>query len=112
MYEIWLGLNIFFEMLKPALGVLIVLAALWLALFVFALRSQGAQWRRVMPAVSVIGLLVALVVLIFGPTLTSSSLSQLSYWVDWAFLVASSVGAGALLAFLSWPALALLAQKT
>lgn len=112
MYEIWLGLNIVFEILKPALGVLIALALLWLALLVYTLRTQGAQWRRVLPAVFVIGVLVATVALVMGPTWTSSSLSQVNYWVDWAFLGASAAGVGVLLAIVSWPALALLAQKS
>lgn len=112
MYEIWLGLNIVFEILKPALAVLVILALLWVALLVYTLRSKGAQWRQVLPAAAVIGIVVAMVVLVLSPTWMASSLSQVTYWVDWAFLGASALGMGALLALVSWPALALLAQKT
>ena len=112
MNEFWLGLNVVVETLKPALWVWIALMVLWLALVVVAVRNRGAQWRRVLPTVSVIALLAALLVLFLGPTLTASSLTHVNYWVDWAFLGASSIALGVLLAILIWPAMAMLARKT
>ena len=44
MYEIWLGLNIVYETVRPALGLLIVLALAWLILLVAVARSSKANW--------------------------------------------------------------------
>lgn len=111
MYEIWLGLNIVFETLRPVLLGLALLGLAWLALLVAVMRSPGAQWRGVLPAVFIFGVLVAIVVMVMGPTWTSSSLAELNYWVDWAFLGSSALGAGVLLAVMAWPALAWLARR-
>jgi hypothetical protein len=111
MYEIWLGLNIVFETLRPMLAALALLGLTWLALLVVALRCPGAQWRKVLPAVVIFGVFSAIVIMVMGPTWTSSSLSQLTYWVDWAFLGSSALGLGALLAVLVWPALAWLTRR-
>jgi len=111
MYEIWLGLNIVFETLRPVLLLLVLLGLAWLALLVVVARSPGAQWRRTVPAVLVFGVLVAIVIMVMGPTWSTSSLAELNYWVDWAFLGSSALGAGVVTAVLVWPVLAWLARR-
>jgi len=42
------------------------------------------------------------------PSLTQSSLGNLGYWVDWAFVAAVAVAGGVAVGLLLWPLLALL----
>jgi len=109
--EIWLGLNIIRETLRPLLGVWILLALIWLASLVVAWRCPGAQWRKVMPTVLLVGIVSAVAVMVMGPALTSSSFGELNYWVDWAFLGGSALGFGVLLAVMVWPALAWFSRR-
>lgn len=111
MYEIWLGLNIVYETVQPVLGLLIVLALAWLILLVAVARSNKANWKKALPSALIVGVFAALVVFVLAPSFTASSLSELKYWVDWAFLGASSVGAGAAVMVGLWPVLAWLARR-
>ena len=105
MYEIWLVLNIVYEI---ALSIWPVLA---LALAVWLIALWAARARLGKPALRQALLLagVAAVALFFAiPTLTQSSLSNLGYWVDWAMLLAIALGLGALAGVFLYPLLALL----
>ena len=104
MYEIWLAMNIVYEI---GLGIWpLLLAALlaWLALMAAARRRLNAPALRGAVAV---GVLVAAVLVVAVPSLTQSSLRNMGYWVDWANLAAIALGLGALATVLAWPVLAL-----
>lgn len=111
MYEIWLGLNIIYETVRPMLGWLLVLALVWLALLVAVARSPRAGWRKALPSTLILGVFAAVVIFVLGPVFTASSLSELRYWVDWAFLGGSALAAGAGAAIVAWPLLAWLARR-
>ena len=112
MYEIWLGLNIFWEMaltrLPMVLGwllLVVVLAGLALAF------ARNALCRAFAPAL-VIGLLTLVAAIFVLPGLTQSSLGEMGYWFDWLTLFGVSAAAGAALALPLWPALALLLRRS
>ncbi len=95
MYEIWLVLNILWEI---ALGVWPLLAAAalaWVVLMILAARRPGACWRSAWRPAIVVAALVAVAAFLLVPGGTRSSLANLSYWVDWANLAAIALGFGA-----------------
>lgn len=107
MYEIWLVMNIVYELALSIWPVLALAGAVWLLLLVMARQRIG--WRQVPRAVAV-GAAVAVLLFFSVPSLTQSSWSNMGYWVDWANLLAIALGLGALAALFAWPLLALLRQ--
>ncbi|GAB3361642.1 MULTISPECIES: hypothetical protein [Giesbergeria] len=105
MYEIWLVINIVYELALSIWPVVALALAVWLVLLVWARQHIG--WQQGPRAVGV-GAVVALLLFLTVPTLTQSSLSNLDYWVDWANLLAVALGLGTVAAVFSWPLLALL----
>lgn len=105
MYEIWLVMNIVYEIALSIWPVVALALAAWLLLLVLARQRIG--WQQV-PQVVGVGAVVAVLLALTVPTLTQSSLSNLDYWVDWANLLAVALGLGTLAAVFSWPLLALL----
>lgn len=108
MYEIWLMLNIVWEIALDMIGPIVVLALVWLALVGLAARNQQSNWRGTRVFAIALGAAVALLAMLVLPALTRSSTSDLAYIVDWLALLGMAVGFGAAAALFSWPALALL----
>jgi len=104
MYEIWLAMNIVYEIALGVWPLLALLLAVWVALLVAARGRLGA--RQVRQAL-LLGALVAVALFFSVPALTQSSLSNMGYWVDWANLLAIALGLGALAAVFSVPILGL-----
>jgi hypothetical protein len=111
MYEVWLGLNIVYETVRPILALLGVLALLWLALLVAVARSPKSDWKKALPSTLIAGGVATVAAFVLAPAFTASRLSELRYWVDWAFLGASSAGAGMVVALGLWPVLAWLGRR-
>jgi hypothetical protein len=110
MYEIWLVLNILWEIALTVWPVLLAGAAAWVVLAAIAARRPARAWRRSRALAIGVGVLVAILAFLMVPSLTRSSLSELRYWVDWANLLAIALGAGALGAAFAWPVAALRAS--
>ena len=108
MYEIWLVMNIVYEIALGLWPLLALALVVWLGLLWAARHRLGrGAWR---PA-ALVGALAA-VGLFFGmPGLTRSSLSNMGYWVDWANLLAVAMGLGVLVGAFAWPLLALLRKR-
>ncbi len=103
MYEIWLVMNIVWEIALDAWPWLLAAAALWVLLVALAARGgPGPLTLGLGPAVGV-GVVVALVAAVAVPGMVKSSISELAYWVDWANLAAISLGAGAAAVAFAWP---------
>jgi hypothetical protein len=103
MYEVWLGLNILYEIalsLWPALSVLLLV---WLSMVLWKRKDLKRVNARVLLAVAVLGTAVATIAL---PSMLRSSLSDMGYWVDWAMLLVTAAGLGVAAAVLLWPLLA------
>jgi hypothetical protein len=104
MYEIWLAMNIAYEMaldLLPALGPLVLM---WAVMMVI----NRKKLKRAKPAtLAAVAVLVALVAVVALPSLSKSTLADMGYWVDWAALLGMAAGVGVAAAVLLWPVLAL-----
>lgn len=107
MYEIWLALNIVWEIVldEPAWPVGGAIAALgaWLA----AARTRGVAWRRGFVACLPVGLAAAAAAVLIVPRLTGANLSDMSYWIDWMLLLALAAVAAVAVIALLWPSAAL-----
>ena len=104
MYEIWLAMNIVYEIALGIWPLLALLLAVWAVMLVAARRRLGARQVR---QAALLGALVAVALFFSVPTLTQSSLANMGYWVDWANLLAIALGLGALAAVFSVPLLGL-----
>ncbi len=107
MYEIWLVLNIVWEIALDVWPLLAVAALAWLALAAAAVRRPSAHWRGALPAAAALAALAALIGFLAVPSLTRSSLGELAYWVDWANLAGVALAIGGVALAFAWPALAL-----
>lgn len=105
MYEIWLVMNIVYEIALTVWPLLALALAVWLVMLWAARARRGRGAAR---QAAGLGALAAVVLFFTVPTLTHSSLSNMAYWVDWANLLAVALGLGALAAVFFWPLLALL----
>ncbi|AWI74094.1 hypothetical protein CEW83_01695 [Parazoarcus communis] len=111
MYEIWLAMNIVFELGLMYLPVVISVAALLIILFGIAIvRGRPAWCGAVKPAIGV-GLIALIGAFLLTPGMTKSSFENMGYWVDWANLFAISAGFGAVAAALTLPLAATLRRQ-
>ena len=83
MYEIWLTLNILFELGLQYLPVVIGAALLWLILMAFAARRGNAGWGKAIWPALVAFVVVTAITFFITPGMTKSSFANMGYWVDW-----------------------------
>jgi hypothetical protein len=104
MYEIWLAMNIAYEMALDSLPALGPLVLMWAVMMVI----NRKKLKRVKPAtLAAVAVLVALMAVVALPSLSKSTLADMGYWVDWAALLGMAAGVGVAAAVLLWPVLAL-----
>jgi len=106
MYEIWLMLNIVWEIALGAWPLLLMAAVLWLALMGTNWRTAGAHWRGALLPSLGIGLVMAVGTALMLPSWTQSALANMGYWVDWAILLGLAAAVGGAVAAFAWPLLA------
>ncbi len=102
-YEVWLAMNIVWEYLLANMAVLIILLAAIGLLFGIAAVKGAPAWRKGLRVGLIGGVVVALGSLFMIPSVIDSSLSDLTYWVDWANLFAIAGVWGAIGAVMLWP---------
>lgn len=103
MYEIWLALNIVYEIALGFWPALLVLLLAWLALLAVNRRGLGAvPLSRLLLVAAGVAVLVGIAL----PVLTLSSFRNFGYWVDWANWFAVAAGAGGFAAIWLWPVMA------
>ena len=112
MYEIWLMLNIVWEILVGAWPLVLALLVLIIVAFVAALSRRGGDWRGALPIALGIAVLAGALVFATLPTLTRSSLHELKYWVDWLMRAGLAAAAAAVVAALTWPLSVLMKPRT
>jgi hypothetical protein len=108
MYEIWLMINIVFEIalsywLPITLGV-----GLWLVVMWFARKRLSAQVIPLSLAAGAVAVVVAFFAL---PAINKSTLADMGYWVDWVNLGSWSLTAGVLVVLAVIPLISLLRQS-
>ncbi len=104
MYEIWLAMNIVWEIALGFWPLLALAAAAWLVLLALAWRRPKAHWRRAWPMAAAVAAVAALIGFLVVPTTNRSSLQELAYWVDWANLASIALGIGVAALAFAWPA--------
>jgi hypothetical protein len=103
MYEIWLMLNIVWEIALGAAPLLLVAGLVWLALMGTAWRIASAHWRAGFLPALLIGLTVAVAAFLLLPGSLRSTLSDMGYWLDWVTLLGLAAASGAAAAAFVWP---------
>lgn len=106
MYEIWLMLNIVWEIALGVWPLLLAAAVLWLVLVGTTGRKTGARWRAALRPALGLGAVAAIAAVLLVPGWTHSTLSDMSYWVDWAVLVSLAAAVGGIAVAFAWPLLA------
>lgn len=111
MYEIWLVMNIVWEIALGLWPLLALGAVAWLVLMALAWRRPAAHWRNAWPMAAGIAVVAALIGFLVVPTTTRSSLQELGYWVDWANLASIALGIGVAALAFAWPTRVLTRQN-
>jgi hypothetical protein len=104
MYEIWLVMNIAYEIVLDLWPALLPLALVWAAVMLIN-RKKLARIRA--STLAALAVLVALAAMLALPSLSKSTLPDMGYWVDWAALLGMAAGVGVAAAVLLWPVLAM-----
>ena len=104
MYEIWLAMNIAYEIALSLWPALLPLALVWAAVMAVN-RQKLAQVSG--SALAAVAVLVSLAAVLALPSLSQSTLADMGYWVDWTVLVGMAAGVGVVAAVLLWPVLAM-----
>jgi len=106
LYNIWMSINVVYEMLLPLLWLVVLLGLAWAATLVLALkRASMSQWRRSLPITALFGLVAAALTFVFVPILTHAGFSDLYKFIDWLFLIGTAVAVGVVLMVATWPGL-------
>ena len=108
MYEIWLTLNILFELSLQYLPVVIGTALLWLILMALAANRRNAGWGKAIRPALVVYVVVTAITFFITPGMTRSSFANMGYWVDWGNLFLYAAAFGAVAAALTWPLAAMI----
>ena len=108
MYEIWLTLNILYELGLQYLPMVIGTALLWLALMAVAAARGRAGWGAALKPAIAIAVVVTAITFFITPGMTKSSFANMGYWVDWGNLFLYAAAFGAVAAALVWPLAAMM----
>jgi hypothetical protein len=104
MYEIWLAMNIVYEIALDLWPAWLPLLLVWLVVLLINRQRLGqVAWTTLLAVAALAGVVAVLAL----PSLSQSSLADMGYWVDWANLVAMAAGFGVAAAALLWPVLAM-----
>jgi hypothetical protein len=105
-YEIWLGMNIMWEIVLGIMPYIVIAAIIWLAISWLTVKKK-VSWFPAFKSTFIIALVVTVSAFFALPTLTLSSFSDMSYWLDWATLSMMALGVGAVVFVFVWPMMAL-----
>lgn len=106
MYEIWLGMNILYELALVYVVQIVCYLLLLLACYASVYQQQLSLRRAVRPTLwAVAGLWMLAILLV--PASSRSSLAEVSYVVDWLNLAGIALGMAGLAGLLLWPLFAM-----
>jgi len=103
-YDIWLALNIFWEIALGKMQIILLAAVIWLIISGIALSKRPIHWWIVVRTALIPAAIVTVVMFLLFPGQSFSSLSEMGYWVDWAVLSAVALGFGAVAFMYAVPA--------
>jgi hypothetical protein len=103
MYEIWLVMNIVWEIALSVWPLLAMGTAAWLVLMAVAVRRPKAAWHGALPLALGMAVVATVIGFVVVPMATRSSLQELAYWVDWANLASIALGIGVAALAFAWP---------
>ena len=106
MYEIWLTLNILWELAWCNWPWLLAAALPWLAISGLALLTSGSRWKVALRPSLLLALLAGIITFLLAPALSRSSFSNVTYLADWVNLLAIGMAGAAAAWALLWPLLA------
>lgn len=112
MYEIWLTLNILFELGLQYLPLVIATAAIWVVLMGLAATRGNAGWGTALKPAFIIFVVVTAITFFITPGMTKSSFGNLGYWVDWGNLFLYAAAFGGVGAALAWPIAAMMRRAS
>jgi hypothetical protein len=95
-YDIWLGLNIFWEIALEKMPIILLAGVIWLVISGIALSKKPIHWCSITRTALIPAGIVTVVIFLLFPGQSFSSLSEMGYWVDWAVLSAIALGFGAI----------------
>jgi hypothetical protein len=104
-YDIWLAINIFWEIALDKMHIILLASVVWLVITGIALTKKPIQWCSITLTALIPAVIVTIVVFLLFPGQSFSSLAEMGYWVDWAVLSAIALGFGALAFMYAVPAL-------
>lgn len=107
MHEIWLTLNIPFELSLKYRPAVIGSLTLWLVLITMAAARGRAGWRKALGPAIAIGIVVTAITFFVTPGLTQSSFANMGRWVASGNLFLYAAAFGAVGAALAWPIVAM-----
>ncbi len=105
-YEIWLGMNIMWEIALEFISYIAIAVVIWLAIS-FITFQKKASWFVAFKSAFIIGIVVTVIAFFALLTLTLSLFSDMNYWLDWATLTLMAFGVGAVVFGFIWPFMAL-----
>ncbi len=105
MYEIWLMMNIVFEIALDYWMLVVSCLAIWLVLMFLARAKLNRQALK--PAIQ-LGAVSAVFAFLALPGINQSSLADMVYWVDWFNLASWSLTAGVMAVFVAYPLISLM----
>jgi hypothetical protein len=105
MYEVWLMLNIVYEIALSYAVLISLCVGGWLVLMWLARRHLTA---KVIPLTLKLGAFATVLAFIALPAINKSSFSAMGYWVDWFNLASWALTAGVMAACVAFPATSLL----
>lgn len=111
LYDIWLGINIFWEIALSKLPIIFLAAFIWIILAGIALSKKPIKWCAATRTALIPAAIVAVVIFFLFPGQSFSSLAEMGYWVDWAVLSAIALGFGALAFLYAVPALIIFSKR-
>jgi hypothetical protein len=112
-YEISLAVVTLLGFLELHLTTVIVVAAALVLLYGMLLaKGKGLVHAKSFMNSIVIGIAAWILFILVLPSATSSSLAQVTYWVDWLFLSMIAAGFAFVLTLLIYPVLAIQQAKT
>ena len=105
-------LAVLFELLRPALPLLIIVLGAVMLCLLIALRAQNLGHARALRLSLLSGVVMAVAAIILGPWITQASFADLSGAVDWLSLIGGAMAVGVVTTLLLIPPLSVLTPKT